>query len=83
MASPKRTLEQVLGGRSDANVAFSDLSNLLMRLGFNERIRGSHHTYRKAGVVDKINLQREGKHAKSYQVKQVRRTLTRYGLTEL
>ena len=45
---------------------------LPMRLGFEKRVRGSHHLFRKSGVEEKINLQRAGTNAKPYQVKQVR-----------
>ena len=65
---------------SDANIPFEDLCCLLLRLGFEERIRGSHHLFRKSGVEEKINLQRDGQHAKPYQVKQVRQVLLRYKL---
>jgi hypothetical protein len=57
---------------SDANIAFDGLCQLLRRLGFEERINGSHHNFRKAGVEEKINLQEDGSKAKAYQVKQVR-----------
>lgn len=73
-------LSQVLSGRSDANIRFRDLCHLLRRLGFQERTRGSHHAFVRPGVEDLINLQREGSMAKPYQVRQVRRVLTRYGL---
>lgn len=53
-------------------MAFDDLCQLLRRLGFEENIRGSHHNFRKEGVAEKINLQRDGAKAKAYQVKQVR-----------
>ncbi len=45
---------------------------LLLHLGFDERIRGSHHLYRKEGIVEKINIQRAGSKAKPYQIKQIR-----------
>jgi virulence-associated protein VapD len=73
-------LDRILRGTSDANIAFNDLRQLLRRLGFEERIRGSHHMFRKAGVEEKINLQREGSKAKVYQVRQVRATILRYKL---
>ena len=73
-------LARVLRGSSDANIAFNDLRQLLRRLGFEERIRGSHHMFRRAGVEEKINLQREGSKAKVYQVRQVRATILRYKL---
>jgi hypothetical protein len=57
-------LARILRGTSDANIAFNDLRHLLRRLGCEERIRGSHHIFRKAGVEEKINLQLEGSKAK-------------------
>jgi len=45
-----------------------------------ERGRGSHHIFVKEAVEELINLQRDGKSAKPYQVKQVRRILLRYGM---
>jgi predicted RNA binding protein YcfA (HicA-like mRNA interferase family) len=73
-------LARILRGTSDANIAFNDLRQLLRRLGFEERIRGSHHMFRKAGVEEKINLQRDGSKAKVHQVRQVRATILKYKL---
>ena len=74
--------QRFLEGRSDANIRFSDLRALLLRLGFTERVSGSHHIFRKAGVPDRINLQREGGQVKAYQVRQVRSVVIRYELEE-
>ncbi|MBZ5564266.1 MAG: type II toxin-antitoxin system HicA family toxin [Acidobacteriia bacterium] len=71
---------RILQGESDANINFEDLRRLLGWLGFQERIRGSHHIFRKQGVRELINLQKEGNKAKVYQVRQVRRIILRYGL---
>jgi predicted RNA binding protein YcfA (HicA-like mRNA interferase family) len=46
------------------------------------RTKGSHHIFRKEGVEEKINLQKEGAKAKPYQVRQVRNILVKYKLTE-
>jgi len=70
----------ILQGKSDANVDFDDLRRMLEWLGFQERTRGSHHIFRRQGVRELINLQREGNKAKVYQVRQVRQVLLRYGL---
>ena len=75
-----KLIDLILKGGSDTNIPFDDLCGLLLRLGFEERIRGSHHLYRKPGIEEKINLQREGQHAKPYQVRQVRHILLRYHL---
>ena len=64
--------QRILSGRSDANIRFDDLRQFLLRLGFVERVRGSHHVFRKEGVRERINLQRDGSHTKPYQVRQVR-----------
>ena len=45
---------------------------MLESLGFEKRVRGSHHIFRRAGIDAKIKLQRAGAQAKPYQVKQVR-----------
>ena len=79
----ENTIQQVLSGRSDANIRFEALRTLLLALGFVERTRGSHHTFAREGVEEQINLQRDGAKAKPYQVKQVRLVLLRYGLKEV
>jgi hypothetical protein len=80
MSSYDKLLFQILRGTGDANVRFEDLRGLLIKLGFEERIRSSHHMFRKTGVLEKINLQREGDKAKVYQVRQVRTVLLKYKL---
>ena len=82
MTHAEKTLEKVLRGTSDANLAFSDLRKLLSKLGFAERIRGSHHIYTRKGVPEILNLQPSGSKAKPYQVKQVRYVILAYRLAE-
>ena len=76
-----KVLEGVLRGRSDANIAFRDLRQLLLRLGFGERTSGGHHMFRRAGIRELINLQRDGNKAKPYQVRQVRRIILEHKLS--
>ena len=80
MVRQRTLLEKVLRGDSDASIAFNDLCHLLASLGFDERSKGSHHIFRRAGIEERINLQRDGKHAKTYQVRQVRAVILRYRL---
>lgn len=80
MARHRELLDRILRGASDANIDFADLCGLLTGLDFEERVRGSHHVFRRAGVEERINLQSDGKHAKVYQVRQVRAVILRYGL---
>ncbi|MCG6869966.1 MAG: type II toxin-antitoxin system HicA family toxin [Gammaproteobacteria bacterium] len=82
MKRHEKLLIQILRGTSDANISFVDLRQLLIRLGFEERTRGSHQLFRKEGVEEKINLQREGNKAKPYQVRQVRNVIVKYGMAE-
>ena len=59
----------------------ADVVRILEGFGFVVvRIRGSHHLFRKEGVEEKINLQREGNKAKPYQVRQVRGIIIKYNL---
>lgn len=56
---------------------------MLRHLGFEERIRGSHHVFKRAGIEERVNLQptNEG-NVKPYQVKQLREMLARHELRE-
>ena len=76
----RRLLQTIVDRRSNANIRFSDLRALMRHLGFEERIRGSHHIYRKEGVAERVNLQRDDGNAKPYQVRQVRRLILKYDL---
>ena len=80
MSKYEKLLFQILRGTADANISFDDLTALLKRLDFAERVRGSHHMFRRQGVGERINLQREGSKAKVYQVRQVRSVLLKYKL---
>ena len=82
MSRYKQLLQRILGGRSDAGVRFDALCGLLRNLGFTERIRGSHHIFRREGVPERINLQRDDGHAKPYQVRQVRLVILKNKLEE-
>jgi predicted RNA binding protein YcfA (HicA-like mRNA interferase family) len=73
-------LAHVLGGRRDASIRFDELRSLLLALGFSERVRGSHHIFGKPGVREVLNLQRDGRDAKRYQVGQIRRLVLSYNL---
>jgi len=73
-------LKRILSGVADANIRIDDLRKLLERLGFDERVRGSHHIFRRAGILEKINILRDGNNAKPYPVRQVRTIILRYKL---
>lgn len=81
MSEQGKVLFRILRGASDGNIPFDGMRSLLLSIGFQERIRGSHHIFTKEGVEEILNLQpRDGGKAKPYQVKQVRQVILRYGL---
>lgn len=80
MTQLEKLLLQILRGTSDSNIGFDDLYRLLTQLGFEVRIKGSHHVFSKSNVAELINLQRDGSKAKPYQVKQVRQLIVKYKL---
>ena len=81
MGNIDKLLLKILSGTSDANISFDDLCNILKNLDFELRTKSSHHVFRKVGVDEKINLQKDGAKAKPYQVRQVRDILVRNRLT--
>ncbi len=80
MSKFEKLIQKVLSGSSDKNINFNELCNLLETLGFDNRIKGSHHIYYKTGIDEIINLQPINNKAKPYQVKQVRELLIKYKL---
>jgi predicted RNA binding protein YcfA (HicA-like mRNA interferase family) len=80
MGSHSKILQKIIFGRSDSNIDFSELCNLLNFLGFNERVKGSHHIFTKSGIPEILNIQPKGSKGKSYQVKQIRNLIIKYQL---
>ncbi len=78
MSRQEKLIDRILSGQSDANIGFDDLCNFLKRIGFDMRVSGSHHVFRRSGIEEKINIQRDGNKAKPYQVRQVRNLILKY-----
>jgi predicted RNA binding protein YcfA (HicA-like mRNA interferase family) len=79
MASPKRTFEAVVRGQGV--ISFSAFQRFLDKLGFRVgRISGSHHIYLHPKIPRPMNVQRVGKDAKPYQVRQLRAIIEEFGL---
>jgi predicted RNA binding protein YcfA (HicA-like mRNA interferase family) len=81
VSKAEKLKEQILGGASNANIQFDELRSLLRRLGFAERIKGSHHIFTRPNMKEIINIQPgpDGK-AKKYQVNQIRGLMLSYSL---
>ncbi len=80
MSKQEKLISKVLSGTGDANIPFADLCQLLIFLGFDERIRGDHHIFTKDEIQEILNLQPKQSKAKSYQVKQVRNVILKHKL---
>ena len=80
MGKDDKLLARILRGLSNANIPFAGMCHLLRGLGFEERVRGSHHIFVKEGIEEILNLQAKGTNAKPYQVKQVRTVILKYRL---
>lgn len=83
MSKLEKILYQVLQGTSDKNIPFKDLKSLMVALGFEERIKGSHHIFSKEGIPEILNLQPKASKSKPYQVKQVREVILKYKLRDI
>jgi predicted RNA binding protein YcfA (HicA-like mRNA interferase family) len=82
MGKHEKLILKILSGTSDANIPFDELCGVLKYLGFEERIRGSHHIFTRDDVEEILNLQPKGNKSKPYQVKQVRNVILKYKLGE-
>jgi len=66
MSKLEKTLLKILSGFSDKDISFSELRNVLKYLGFEERIKGSHHIFFKEGIEEILNIQQKKSKAKPY-----------------
>jgi predicted RNA binding protein YcfA (HicA-like mRNA interferase family) len=80
MVRTAKLLDQILRGDADANLPFAGMARVLKQLGFQERIRGSHHIFSREGVVEILNSQPKGSKCKPFQVKQVRNVILAHHL---
>ena len=52
MGKYEKLITTILSGRSDQSIRFTELTNLLSVLGFNERINGDHHIFYRQGIEE-------------------------------
>lgn len=77
----RKFLQRILFGSSDSSISFDQTRTLLIHLGFEERVRGSHHVFKRPDIPERVNIQptKEGT-LKPYQVRQLRDLVKRYNL---
>jgi hypothetical protein len=78
----KKIFANILSGRNDRSIRFTEHIQLLCAMGFNERIKRNHHIFYRDDIEEILNLQPNGAQAKAYQVKQVRNIILKYRLEE-
>ncbi len=66
MGKYEKLLIKILTKTSDSNIKFQELTKLLSKLGFTERIKGSHHIFYKKEMEEIINIQSKDGKAKIY-----------------
>ncbi len=75
----KKLLQKILANQR--NVSFEELSLLVEGFGFFlDRVSGSHHIYKRAGIRELVNIQDVNGKAKPYQIKQFLTLVERYNL---
>lgn len=76
----EKTWQRLQSRFGDRNFEFADLRDLLLAIGFDERVRGGHHIFTRDGIPEIVDLQPAGHLAKPYQVRQVRNLVLKYDL---
>ncbi len=82
MTKRDKDLNRILDGRFDRSIDFALLLRVLRRVGFEERIEGSHVIFSHPASPRALSLQPLRGLAKDYQVKQARRAIVESGLLE-
>lgn len=75
MSKIEKLIQKVLNGK---NVSYNEAENLLLNLGFQLKVRGSHHNFRKAGYHRVIVIKRR-KLLYDYQVDDLKEVLKDHG----
>lgn len=60
MGKHEKRLIQILKRTSDVNIPFEGICGLLQNIGFDIRVRGSHHIFTKDTIEEILNLQPKG-----------------------
>lgn len=75
MSKIDKLIQKILNGK---NVSYQEAENLLLSLGFQLKIRGSHHNFRKPGYAKTIAIKRR-KLLYDYQIDNLKEVLKDHG----
>lgn len=77
----QKIYNDIMSGKSDNNIRFSDFRNLIVNLGFEfKNQNGSHIVYYHKEINERVTIQNDGSKAKGYQVRQLRNIIIKHGL---
>jgi predicted RNA binding protein YcfA (HicA-like mRNA interferase family) len=75
MSKLQKLVQKVLDGRG---ISYDEAEGLLLKMGFQLEIRGSHHIFRKKGYLRNISIKRRAQ-LLPYQVADLREVLRDHG----
>lgn len=74
MSALDKLIQKFLSG---SQVSYKDAEKILLILGYEFNVRGSHHTFRKPGFANIILKKRS--QLLAYQIKEIKEVLTEHG----
>lgn len=75
MSKLQKLIERILEGR---NLSYKEAETLLLKLGFQLEIHGSHHVFRKKGFAKNISIKRRSQ-LLPYQIADLKEVLRDHG----
>jgi predicted RNA binding protein YcfA (HicA-like mRNA interferase family) len=75
MSKYEKLIQKILNG---SNVSYKDVENVLLKLGFELKIRGSHHVFRKQGYSKTVSIKKRPL-LLAYQIDDVKEVLKDHG----
>lgn len=75
MSKLQKLIEKIL---DDRDISYHDAETILLKLGFDLDIRGSHHIFRKNGYPRNISMKRRS-HLLPYQIRELKEVLRDHG----
>ena len=75
MSKFEKLIQKILNG---TNISYQEAENILLSLGFQVKIRGSHHNFRKPKYLRTISIKRRPQ-LLSYQIDDLKEVLKDHG----
>lgn len=75
MGIDEKVIKKIQNGH---NVSYKDAEQILLNLGFDLKVRSSHHSFRKSGYPEVVTLKKRPQ-LYPYQIKKLQEVLEYYG----